>query len=60
VQGSASIHGPDLPVRSKKHVKFHRICAQICAEESKLVDHLGSIASDLQRRVRSWKAKRQW
>jgi hypothetical protein len=49
-----------LPKRPKHHVRFHRIVQRIHAEEAGLVDYLGTIVHDLQRRIRVRKAKHQW
>jgi hypothetical protein len=49
-----------LPKRPKHHVRFHRIVERIRAEEGGLVDYLGTIVHDLQRRIRVRKAKHQW
>jgi hypothetical protein len=41
-----------IPKRPRHHTRFHRIVAQIRAEESKLVGHLGGVTRDLERRAR--------
>ena len=49
-----------IPERPKHHVRFHRIAERIRAEEAGLVEYLGTIVHDLQRRIRVRKAKHQW
>jgi hypothetical protein len=49
-----------LPERPEHHVRFHRIVARIRNEEAGLVEHLGSIVHDLDRRIRVRKAKGKW
>ncbi|HKD75898.1 MAG TPA: hypothetical protein VKB76_10395 [Ktedonobacterales bacterium] len=41
-----------IPERPKHHTRFHRIVTRIRAEESKLVEHLGGVTNDLERRAR--------
>ncbi len=41
-----------IPWRPRNHVRFHRVVAQIHAEEAKLVAYLSSIVYDLNRRLR--------
>jgi hypothetical protein len=41
-----------IPKRPRHHTRFHRIIAQIRAEESKLVGHLSGVTRDLERRAR--------
>lgn len=40
-----------IPERLKHHFRFHRIAARIRTEEAKLVEHLGGINQDLERRA---------
>jgi len=49
-----------LPHRPPHHVRFHRIAANIIAEEATLVGHLASINRDLDRRIRSRKRLYRW
>jgi hypothetical protein len=41
-----------IPKRKRHHTRYHRIVAQIRAEESKLVGHLSGVTRDLERRAR--------
>jgi hypothetical protein len=41
-----------IPKRQRHHTRFHRIVARIRFEESKLVEHLGGVIRDLERRAR--------
>jgi hypothetical protein len=50
----------NIPERPKHHVRFHRIAERIRAEEAGLIDYLGTIVHDLQRRIRVRRAKHQW
>ena len=49
-----------LPKRPKHHARFHRVVAQILFEERALLGHLQTLTRDLDRRIRSRKAKHQW
>jgi hypothetical protein len=49
-----------LPRRQRHHLRYHRIVAEITALECGLVEHLGSINRDLDRRIRVRKAKGKW
>ena len=49
-----------LPKRPCHHIRFHRVVAQILFEERALLGHLQTLTRDLDRRIRSRKAKHQW
>jgi hypothetical protein len=49
-----------IPERPKHHTRFHRIAARILFEEQVLLGHLQNVMRDLDRRIRSRKAKYQW
>ena len=49
-----------LPRRQRHHLRYHRIVAEIRRLERGLVDYLGSINRDLDRRIRVRKAKGKW
>ena len=49
-----------LPRRQRHHLRYHRIVAEIRRLKRGLVDYLGSINRDLDRRIRVRKAKGKW
>ena len=49
-----------LPRRQRHHLHYHRIVAEITRLERGLVNYLGSINRDLDRRIRVRKAKGSW
>jgi hypothetical protein len=49
-----------LPIWPRSHTRFRRVTAKIVAEENALIGHLGCVCSDLERRIRSRKAKGKW
>ena len=46
--------------RGRSRAYHEKLLAMIRAEEASLVEHLGTIVRDLQRRIRVRKAKHQW
>ena len=49
-----------LPKWPNHHVRFHRIAARILFEEQVVLGHLLMVTRDLDRRIRSRRAKYQW
>ena len=46
--------------RGRSRAYHEKLVAMICAEEAKLLGHLGSVVHDLDRRIRVRKAKGKW